>query len=88
MAIDLTRLSEKGQVVIPNEIRKKMRLKEGMRFVVMGLNDTIVLRKLELTRERLRLKQLLQRSRTRAAKAGFTEREIDKLIHETRKVKL
>ncbi|MCP8316430.1 MAG: AbrB/MazE/SpoVT family DNA-binding domain-containing protein, partial [archaeon] len=56
MAIDMTRLSERGQIVIPNEMRRRMGLKEGTRFLVMGLEDTIVLRKLELSQERIRLK--------------------------------
>lgn len=87
MAIDLTRLSNKGQIVIPNEMRKRMGLKKGMRFLVMGLDDTIVLRKLELSKERVRLRQLLEKSRKKAEKVGFTEKEIDKLIHSIRKVK-
>jgi len=86
MAIDMTRLSERGQIVIPNELRRRMGLKEGMRFLVMGLDDTIVLRKLELSQERIRLKQLLEKSRERARNVGFTDKEIDRLIQETRKV--
>jgi len=86
MALDITKLSGKGQIVIPNEVRKRMGLKEGMRFLVIDLDDTIVLRKLELSRERVRLKQLLEKSRARAEKVGFTEKEIDRLIHSYRKV--
>ncbi len=86
MALNMTKLSGKGQIVIPNEMRRRMGLKEGMRFLVVGLDDTIVLRKLELSRERVRLKQLLEKSRARAEKVGFTEKEIDRLIHSYRKV--
>lgn len=86
MALDMTRLSEKGQIVIPNEVRKRMGLKEGMRFLVVGLDDTIILRKLELSQERIRLRQLLEKSRIRAEKVGFTEKEVDRLIHSCRKV--
>lgn len=86
MALNMTRLSEKGQVVIPNEVRRSMGLKEGTRFLVVGLDDTIVLRKLELSQERMRLKQLMEKSRIKAEKVGFTEKEIDRLIHSYRKV--
>jgi AbrB family looped-hinge helix DNA binding protein len=85
LALELTRLSERGQIVIPTEIRRNMHLKEGERFIVMGLEDTIVLRKLELSKERLRLKDLIQKSRKRASKIGFSEREIERLIAKTRK---
>ena len=86
MAIELTRLSERGQVVIPTQLRKSMNLKEGERFIVAGLGDTIILRKLDLTQERLRLKKLIRESRERTAKHGFTEAEIEQLIQSTRKV--
>ncbi len=59
MALELTRLSQKGQVVIPTEVRRKMGLKEGTRFLVVGLEDIIVLRRLQLSEEKLRLKKLL-----------------------------
>jgi AbrB family looped-hinge helix DNA binding protein len=85
MALELTRLSERGQIVIPTEIRKNMHLKEGERFIVMGLGDTIVLRKIEFSEERLKLKDLIQRSRKRASKVGFSDREIERLIVKTRK---
>jgi AbrB family looped-hinge helix DNA binding protein len=86
MSMDFTRLSEKGQVVIPNEMRKRMNLKEGTRFVVLGLDDTIVLRRLEVSQEKLRLKRLLAESRAKAEKAGFTEKEIEHLIQSSRKI--
>jgi AbrB family looped-hinge helix DNA binding protein len=85
MALELTRLSERGQIVIPTELRKSMNLKEGERFIIMGVGDTIVLRKLELSQERLRLKKLIRESREKARKGGFSEGEVTKLIRETRK---
>lgn len=85
MALEMTRLSERGQIVIPTEIRKSMKLKEGERFIVVGLGDTIILRKLDLSHERLRLKKLIAASQAKATRSGFTEAEIRKLIQETRK---
>ena len=85
MSLDFTRLSEKGQIVVPSEVRKKMKLTEGTRFVILGFKDTIVLRKLELSEERLRLKRLLARSREKAEKLGFSEREIQKLLDSSRR---
>lgn len=85
MALELTRLSERGQIVIPTELRKSMNLKEGERFIVIGVGDTIVLRKLELSEERLRLKKLIRESRAKARKSGFSEGEVAKLVHDARK---
>ena len=41
----MTRLSSKGRVVIPNAIRRKLRLEPGAEFVVFGEADTIVLKR-------------------------------------------
>ncbi len=63
MALELTRLSQKGQVVIPTQVRRKMGLKEGTKFLVVGLEDIIVLRKLQFSEEKLKLKKLLAEAR-------------------------
>ena len=85
MAVELTRLSERGQIVIPTELRRSMNLREGERFIIMGVGDTIVLRKIELSQEKIRLKKLIRESREKARKSGFSEEEVTKLIRETRK---
>ena len=38
-----TKMSSKGQVVIPEEIRKRLGLKSGSQFVVVGDKDTVIL---------------------------------------------
>jgi AbrB family looped-hinge helix DNA binding protein len=39
-----TRLSSKGQVVIPEEIRHNLGLKEGDQFIVIGQGDAVILK--------------------------------------------
>ena len=39
-----TKMSSKGQVVIPEEIRKRLGLKAGSQFVVVGEKDTVILK--------------------------------------------
>jgi len=86
MGLELTRLSGKGQVVIPTEMRRRMGLSEGTKFLVIGLEDTIILRKLQVSEEKLRLKQLLAETRVSVKKQGLSEREIERLVHAVRKV--
>ena len=45
--LSTTKMSSKGQVVIPEEIREKMGLKSGTKFVVLGNKDYVVLKTLE-----------------------------------------
>ncbi len=44
----VTTISEKGQVVIPQSIRKQMGIKAKNKFLVYGKGDTIIMKKLEI----------------------------------------
>jgi AbrB family looped-hinge helix DNA binding protein len=37
-------MSSKGQIVIPEAIRKRLNLKEGTQFVVVGEGDVVILK--------------------------------------------
>ena len=37
-----TKMSSKGQVVIPEDIRKRLNLKVGSQFVVVGEKDVVI----------------------------------------------
>ena len=39
-----TKMSSKGQVVIPEDIRKRLKLKAGSQFVVVGEDDVVILK--------------------------------------------
>lgn len=45
---EITSMSSKGQIVIPQALREKLKLKEGERFVILGQEDTIILKKMNL----------------------------------------
>lgn len=59
--IDITKVTEKGQVVIPKEIRDKMGFKEGTRLIVVASGDAVVLQKVEAVAGKIRMKDLLDR---------------------------
>ena len=44
----VTTISEKGQVVIPQSIRKQIGIKAKNKFLVYGKGDTIIMKKLEI----------------------------------------
>ena len=43
-SVATTKLSSKGQVVIPETIRKKLHLKAGAQFVVVAEKDVVILK--------------------------------------------
>jgi AbrB family looped-hinge helix DNA binding protein len=44
----VTTISEKGQVVIPQSIRKQLKIKAKNKFLIYGKGDTIIMKKLEI----------------------------------------
>jgi AbrB family looped-hinge helix DNA binding protein len=46
--LEVTTMSEKGQVVIPQSIRKELGIKPKTKFLVYGRGDTVIMKKLEL----------------------------------------
>jgi AbrB family looped-hinge helix DNA binding protein len=86
--LEVTKLSSKGQVVLPQAIRQKLHLEEGEKFVVIGERDTIILKKIErpdFAFERAR--KLLKQSREWAKKVGLKQKDIDQAIREVRSKK-
>ncbi len=47
--IEVTSISSRGQIVIPQNLRKKLGFEEGDKFAVVGEGDTIVLKKLNVS---------------------------------------
>jgi AbrB family looped-hinge helix DNA binding protein len=81
--VEVTRLSSKGQIVLPQGIRNKMSLEEGTAFVVIASGDTVVLKKLEMP-SLAGAQALLYKSRAYAKKAKISPRRIRSAIHKAR----
>ena len=47
MQVELTRISEKGQVVIPSSLRREMGIKKSDQFLIFGEDGTVILKKIE-----------------------------------------
>jgi len=79
-----TRLSSKGQVVIPEDVRKDLGLKEGDQFVVIGQGDAVVLK--AITPPKLEeFDKLLAQARTEARKAGLRKSDVKRAITRVRR---
>ena len=69
--IDITKVTEKGQVVIPKEIRDKMGFEEGTRLIVVASEDAVVLQKVEVVAGKVRMRDLLDRIKAITSKLSF-----------------
>ena len=82
-AVEVTKLSSKGQVVLPQAIRDRLHLETGAKFVVNGEGDVVILKKLEVP-AREQLKQLLKESRAYARRTGLKRSDVPKVIKQIR----
>jgi len=87
--IEITALSSRGQIVIPQKIRDKLCLKEGERFAIVGDKGTIILKKIDMpTKEQLicELDKMAKEGRKRLEAKGIrNEQDIVDIIHKRRK---
>jgi AbrB family looped-hinge helix DNA binding protein len=81
-----TKLSSKGQVVIPEEIRTRLGLEPGAQFVVVGEGDVVVLKALQAPKMS-NLKALLDKAQQSAEQAGLTPEDVEQAIREVRNKK-
>ncbi|TMI29549.1 AbrB/MazE/SpoVT family DNA-binding domain-containing protein [Candidatus Bathyarchaeota archaeon] len=83
MDLEMTRISNKGQVVIPGRIREELGLDEGTRLLVFGEGDTLILKKVTLgpgssTRE------ALESLRRRVKALGLSKEDVAAEIRKVR----
>ncbi|OIP50600.1 MAG: AbrB family transcriptional regulator [Deltaproteobacteria bacterium CG23_combo_of_CG06-09_8_20_14_all_60_8] len=78
-----TKMSSKGQVVIPEDIRKRLKLKAGSQFVVVGENDVVILK--EISPPSLyEFDTLIAEARRQGKEAGLKQSDVNKAIVKVR----
>jgi AbrB family looped-hinge helix DNA binding protein len=78
-----TKLSSKGQVVIPEEIRQRLGLREGTQFVVVGERDVVILKSIAPPAME-EFDELVRRARGAARRAGMKPADIRRAISRAR----
>ena len=68
--IEITKVSDKGQVVIPKEIRDKFNFSEGSKLIVVAAGDTVILRKIETIVGAIKTKELVERVKGLSERVG------------------
>ena len=83
--IATTKLSSKGQVVIPEPIRRRLGLEAGTEFVVLGEGGTVVLKVVDPPSMR-EFDGIVARAREDARRAGLRRSDVAVAIEAVRSV--
>lgn len=84
--IATTKMSSKGQIVIPEGVRQRLGLESGAQFVVMADKDVIILKSITPP-SMMEFSALIAKTRKAVKKAGITEQDLKNAISETRQKK-
>jgi AbrB family looped-hinge helix DNA binding protein len=82
----VTTISEKGQVVIPQSIRKELGIKPKTKFLVFGRGDTVIMKRLKLPDVKKEWEEIFKMMDKKELK--LTEEQIQEEIMTSRKEKL
>jgi AbrB family looped-hinge helix DNA binding protein len=81
--VSTTKMSSKGQVVIPENIRKNLNLKAGAQFIVIGEKGVVILK--SITPPSIEeFDDLIAKARQDGKKAGIKKADIAEAINKVR----
>ena len=81
-----TKMSSKGQVVIPEDVRKALGLEVGAQFVVMGDGDTVVLKRIAVP-AKSELEALIGKVHSQVRRAGVKPRDVKEATRSVRRAR-
>jgi AbrB family looped-hinge helix DNA binding protein len=83
-AVQTARMSSKGQVVIPESIRRQLGLAAGQQFVVMGDGDVVVLKSIKVPCIR-DFDNMIRDARALARKVGMRRSDVAEAVARVRR---
>ena len=84
--VSIARISSKGQIVIPQEMRNQLDVKEGSIFMVSAQDSSICLTKIEVPKVKS-WDEVTRPFRQAAKKSNFTKEDLSRLIEESRLIR-
>lgn len=82
--VSTTRMSSKGQVVIPEDIRRRLELGTGTQFIVLGEDDVVIL-KMVRPPSMGDFDRLVKQARRQARATGLTRSAVSATVSRVRK---
>lgn len=84
MTLAVTKTSVKGQLVIPQKIRRELKIKDGQLMLVYAAGDRIILKKVEAPEPGL-FSMLVEPIRAKAKERKIIRKDVERAIREIRR---
>ncbi len=78
----ITRMTQRGQITIPEQIRERLGFEKGEYFAASGIGDLVILKRIETP-----AKELREYAKKLAKMKGVTRKDIEKVVEEVRENK-
>jgi antitoxin PrlF len=80
---DITSLSSKGQIVIPNNLRKELGMTPGIKLIIFTDGSNLLIKPVPSPKIET-FQKLIKESRALVKKNKFTASDVEKIIKQTR----
>ena len=83
--IEFVKMSSKGQLVVPQDIRERKHLNPGERFVAVGVNEGVLFKKVEIPKIKLDFDSLSKEIEEKFKKNNVRKEDVKESIEWARK---
>ncbi len=84
MEVELAKISEKGQIVIPSSLRRDMRINKSDQFLILGEGNTIILKKVEKSAMKKSFDEIARPLQRSAQQLKKKKKDLEKTIRNVR----
>lgn len=82
-AYEVTSLSSKGQIVIPNDMRKELGIAAGAKMIIFSYKGDLILRQIQKPKIE-EFKELIKKSRAVVKRQGIKQSDLNAIIKKVR----
>jgi bifunctional DNA-binding transcriptional regulator/antitoxin component of YhaV-PrlF toxin-antitoxin module len=77
---EFVRMSEKGQLVVPQEIRKSLKLNPGEIFAALPIGDSVLFKKVEMPEIKIDFEKLAKEAQKQFKKSKVRKNDVREAI--------
>ena len=80
MEIEVVKMSSKGQLVVPKDIREELELKESERFAAIKVKDGVFFKKIDIPDISKEFKELANETEKEFKKKGIARKDVEEAV--------